>query len=138
MVRTTAVITSTGWNNFFKLRCHKDAQPEMRIIADMIRNAYIDSIPVEKKIGEWHLPYVVEEVNDPELVSIGRCARVSYLKHGTDNDPIKDKELALKLIANNHLSPTEHVATPDNYATKSGNFVGWIQYRKSIRGEDGN
>jgi len=137
---TTAVITATEWNNFFTLRCDPAAQPEIQKIAYMIRDAYNASTPTPKKVGEWHLPYITDEDLSPKekaLASIGRCARVSYLTHGADNDAKKDIELALRLIQNRHLSPTEHVATPDYHPVNIGNFVGWIQYRKSIKAESG-
>jgi hypothetical protein len=37
-----------------------------------------------------------------------------------------------------HASPAEHQATPDptgNYSADHGNFVGWVQYRKTLPGE---
>src|SRR5262245_7021748 len=33
------VITATHWNNFFALRCHPAAQPEIRTIAEMMRES---------------------------------------------------------------------------------------------------
>jgi thymidylate synthase ThyX len=36
----TTIISATDWANFFALRCHRDAQPEIREIADRIRYAY--------------------------------------------------------------------------------------------------
>src|SRR5690606_5541952 len=35
----TAIISATEWENFFNLRCHPDAQPEIQTIARMIRDA---------------------------------------------------------------------------------------------------
>jgi thymidylate synthase ThyX len=52
------VVTATDWDNFFALRCHKDAQPEMRLLAETIRNVMEESKPIELKLGQWHLPYV--------------------------------------------------------------------------------
>lgn len=58
---TTAVITATDWNNFFSLRCHPMAQPEIQRIAYMMRDAFEKSTPSPKTEGEWHLPYVTDE-----------------------------------------------------------------------------
>jgi len=78
----TVIVTATEWANFFKLRCHPDAQEQIKIIADVMYQAYhwnfdcysnkvgttkfeydnshigtISSIQ-ELKAGEWHCPYV--------------------------------------------------------------------------------
>lgn len=52
------VITGTDWDNFFNLRIHKDAQPEICMLAYKIYKAMEVSKPCELKVGEWHLPYV--------------------------------------------------------------------------------
>jgi thymidylate synthase ThyX len=158
---TTAVITATDWNNFFGLRCHPAAQPEIQKIAYMMKEAYEQSLITNVREGEWHLPYISEETREQVIdrfatgtctgdldkfilpflqqVSIGRCARVSYLNHGENNTPEKDIELCQRLIESRHMSPTEHIATPmSKYDTLYlGNFRGWLQYRKSLKGESG-
>lgn len=170
---TTAVITATEWNNFFSLRCHPMAQPEIQKIAYMMRDAYQNSKPKFIPSGSWHLPYIteadyiwakenaVDKFKDPMIlllyISMGRCARVSYLRQGTDTEQQKDVELCESLIKNRHMSPTEHAATPETvldwYGVDSpdhiptlaidyepkfyGNFRGWKQYRKFIDGESG-
>ena len=67
-------------------------------------------------------------------ISVARCARVSYLTHDGKRDYAKDLELYDRLLdggANGHWSPFEHVATPAaDAAERSGNFVGWEQFRK--------
>ena len=91
----TAVITATDWRNFFALRCHPDAQPEFRRIAEMMRDAMTVSDPVRIERGTpfpWHVPFIRPEdwtawgdgflsSDDMLMVSVGRCARVSYLTH---------------------------------------------------------
>lgn len=160
---TTAVITSTDWDNFWSLRCHEMAQPEIQKIAYAMRDQYKSNQPKVLKFGEWHLPYVTDEtvqqlrtayikdgktdwhnVPDPiefldwkKKVSIGRCARVSYLNHGDNNKPFEDIKLCERLISNRHMSPTEHVATPLKTEGYIGNFRGWKQYRKFLAGESG-
>ena len=146
------VVTATEWKNFFDLRCHPDAQPEIRELATQMLGVINASSPNFAFIDEWHLPYVTQEEHEkfkPEAllkISVARCARVSYLKHdGTDSDPQEDIALHDKLVVAKpiHASPAEHQATPDfmeehEYGKRwacsnlHGNFRGWIQYRKKI------
>jgi hypothetical protein len=154
----TAIISSTEWNNFFGQRCAINpetnkpfAQPEMHAIAMAMQKAYYESTPKFVVQGEWHLPYITEEdkvwskeysdipaqiMEKQKLISVGRCARVSYLTHDGVRDPIEDVKLALKLADAKpmHPSPFEHVATP--YYTRLGNFVGWKQWRHFFRQEN--
>lgn len=162
---TTSVTSATDWKNFFSLRCSPMAQPEIQKIAYMMRDLYEESVPRDftnlNGDWNWHLPYVSSETQEQVLeqmsdigfestsalnaellqrlikVSIGRCARVSYLNHGENNTPEKDIEICERLIASRHMSPTEHVATPTSLANYSGNFKGWQQFRKHIDGESG-
>lgn len=52
------VVTATEFDNFFWLRCHADAQPEIHVLADLMYEAYQNSTPQVLEPGEWHLPYV--------------------------------------------------------------------------------
>jgi hypothetical protein len=53
----TQVTTGTHWANFLALRCHKDAQPEFREIANMMWEAYNLSEPRKLGFGELHAPF---------------------------------------------------------------------------------
>lgn len=93
----TVIISATEWENFFGLRLHKDAEPHFQHLARMMKDAMIESYPVELDAGSWHLPLIksaeITEVslrypNDEQAawlelikISVGRCARVSYLTH---------------------------------------------------------
>lgn len=139
----TVIVTATEWQNFFSLRCHDDAQPEIRRIALMMRELYNDMIPDMVQPGDWHLPLVDwDDIVNPALapylkeISAGRCARVSYLTHEGRRDPTADIDLCQRLIASGHMSPLEHPAECLPSALREGNFVGWRQYRKLIPGED--
>jgi hypothetical protein len=124
------VVTATDWGNFFELRAHPDAQPEIHALALEMLNAMAGSQPHQLKPGQWHLPYVTKEdwrdayhgpSQTPEWeklkkVSTARCARVSYLTH--DGRPTTvEEDLALfdRLVGSKplHASPAEHQATPD-------------------------
>ncbi len=72
--------------------------------------------------------------------SVARCARVSYLNHdGTESTPEQDYQLYDRLLGSSpiHASPAEHQAkaVSDPFA-RSGNFRGWIQYRKTLENEN--
>ena len=135
----TVIITATEWTNFFTQRCHPDAQPEIKHIAEMMLSAYRASAPAPVAAGSWHLPLIQDDERDlPDdllcKLSVARCARVSYLTHDGTRDHDRDLELYERLLgggANGHWSPFEHVATPAPSADQwSANFAGWEQYRK--------
>lgn len=139
------VVTATEWDNFFALRCHPDAQPEMRILAETIRNEIDSCEPKQISYGQnhpfnWHLPYVGEDEwkNWPQdlrdggdgysaedcrdnliKLSVARCARVSYFTHeGKPPNITDDLRLYDRLVGSSplHASPAEHQATPDERA----------------------
>ncbi len=119
----TAVITATAYDNFFMLRCDPLAQPEIRLVAEMMKAAYDESVPVELEMGQWHLPYLREgeeqeiltEGFDPRHISSARCARTSYETQAGVRDLNEDVRLYGNLTINGHASPLEHVATPSPY-----------------------
>jgi thymidylate synthase ThyX len=43
----TVIVTATEWDNFWNLRCHADAQPEIRLVAETMRDARAASEPAE-------------------------------------------------------------------------------------------
>jgi thymidylate synthase ThyX len=142
----TVIISATDFDNFFALRCHPDAQPEIQKIAKMMRESYERSVPhlvTEEGANGWHLPFLKIEdyknnplhtFNDLRKLSVARCARVSYLTHDGQHDPEVDLMLHDRLAASGHWSPFEHVAEAAP-GKGSGNFQGWEQYRKMFRNE---
>jgi thymidylate synthase ThyX len=143
----TVIVTASEWDNFWNLRCHPDAQPEIRRVATMMREAIETSSPRDLGWGEWHLPLVAdsdrEEIHSEEdliKISAGRCARVSYLTHSGRRDYEADIALHDRLLESGHMSPMEHPARPltaDELEKSewSGNFRGWLAYRKLIPNE---
>lgn len=140
----TVIVSATQLSNFFALRCHPDAQPEIARAAYLMRDAHEASRPREVPLYGWHLPLV----HDPEelrgegfngeeiaMISCGRCARVSYLTHDGKRDPHADLALATRLIDSGHMSPFEHAARALGVDERVGNFRGWMQLRKTIPGE---
>lgn len=137
------VVTATEWENFFNLRIHPDAQPEIKRLAETMKLALDESRPNLVNYDEWHLPYVLTEERSLEThnqlkISTARCARVSYKTHDGFT-PRLEEDILLHddLLGNGHMSPLEHAATPiESSAQFVGNFRGWSQYRKGIPGED--
>lgn len=70
-------------------------------------------------------------------VSVGRVARVSYLTHDGRRDLSEDIGLHDRLVAGSplHASPAEHIAMALPEAKRIGNFIGWLQLRKSLPNE---
>ena len=147
----TVIVTATEWDNFWHLRAHPDAQPEIQRIATLMKEAFDASTPAEVGQGEWHLP-LIDEVDmealrdeqdgDRDLIKIsaGRCARVSYLTHAGKRDHSADIGLHDSLVESGHMSPLEHPARPMDAAELeesefSGNFRGWRPYRKDFSHE---
>lgn len=131
----TSIITATEWDGFFAQRCHEDAQPEIRVAAEAMRNAMEQSVPKIVASFEWHTPYIQPDEwhlswDEKQMLSVARCARVSYLTHDGRRDHNKDYELYNRLAthAPAHASPFEHVATPVGWKPQ-GNFRGWAQLR---------
>ncbi len=148
----TVIVTGNegAWNNFFALRCHHEAEPHIQKIAGMAREVRSQSIPQKLSAGQWHLPLigfidddgVDERLTWPDViqvkVSVGRCARVSYLTHDGIRDVQADIDLHDRLLVSKHFSPFEHVAQSVHYSGPEfeGNFgEGWVQYRKTLKGE---
>lgn len=140
----TVICTGTEYQNFFNQRCHPNAQPEIRALADAMKEAYDASEPEQLKEGEWHLPFIAGEdwveatdrgyvEADLIKVAIGRCARVSYLNHDGIRSLSDDTKLYWKLLESKpaHLSPFEHIAIamPNG---KYANFTGWQSYRNQL------
>jgi len=130
------IVTSTEWSNFFKLRTSifggNTAQPEFAVAADAAYHAMNDSIPTLLTPGQFHLPYVDDDVYSVENIisSVARCARVSFLNHENKLDYAKDVSLFCMLFENEHMSPFEHVAFPSNgYAAPSNFDDSWAQLR---------
>lgn len=138
----TVIISATEWKNFFKLRCHKDAQPEFKKIAEMMKQLYDASVPQRMEYGQWHIPMIYPEEEDMSTeiklkMATARCARISYETHDGKKELEEDIKRHDSLRDSGHWSPFEHCAQACNENSGS-NFRGWKQYRKLFPGEDGN
>ncbi|NQZ53290.1 MAG: FAD-dependent thymidylate synthase [Piscirickettsiaceae bacterium] len=126
------VVTATEWENFFNLRIHKDAQPEIQELASCMYEAMEKSRPVHMSDQCWHLPYVdifsefgsmkdeqlfisQEDFDNAIKCSAARCARVSYLNHDNSKPSIeKDLELYNMLATRPYDSGNGHVLGDDD------------------------
>ena len=152
----TVLVSATEYSNWFHLRCHPAAQPQIRDLAEKMWQVYKTSQPKKLAMGSWHTPLIAEDEEwiiidelierhngdreaadlDYLKVSVGRCARVSYLTHNGVRDISEDIRLCNDLIADGHWSPFEHVAMSLPGAYRSGNFTGFEQFRKKFAGEN--
>jgi hypothetical protein len=174
-IRGIITTTMPQLENFFGLRLAKNehgdplARLEVYKIANMMYDAFTASTPQVVGSGAWHLPLVTDDEISQSYdnldywepwqsvwdywrkVSVGRCARVSYLTHDGVRDPEKDIALHDRLLRDGHMSPFEHQGTPivplpnaylpdteDRMMRENtGCFgYGWVQYRKIIPGEN--
>ncbi|WP_102323903.1 FAD-dependent thymidylate synthase [Komagataeibacter saccharivorans] len=141
------VVTATEWDNFFALRDHEDAQPEIRALAKAMKIAMLAAPVQPLDLGHWHLPFVsIDEIHEHQglmdptgnlrVVSSARCARTSYLTHdGRKSSLVEDVALGERLTRSRpfHASPFENQATPYvpgfHDETDQRNFRGWVQNR---------
>lgn len=132
------VCTATEFDNFFYLRKHPDAQPEIKELATVMWSALEQSSPLIIGPGAWHVPYVDREIVEEDCVmynvwessdigtatkvvvdqntaikiSASCCAQVSYRVLNTDI--LKAEDIYDRLVNSKpvHASPFEHQATP--------------------------
>lgn len=133
------VATATEWDNFFHLRKHPDAQPEIAELARCMWEALQQSNPEALHPGEWHTPYVEHHrlpsgrliyvqsrenvgggfvtpvpysLEEALKVSASCSAQASYRKQ--DESLEKALNIYNRLVESKpaHASPFEHQATP--------------------------
>lgn len=126
------VCTATEYDNFFWLRNHKDAQPEIKELARCMWEALSVSKPNNLRNDEWHIPYVESkrsfttseqlfyiqsensmiwlDLENALKVSASCCAQVSYRL--MDNSFEKAIKIYDMLVNSKpvHASPFEHQA----------------------------
>lgn len=149
-MKTKGVVTATreAFEAMFLLRCHKDAQPEFKLLAERMRASIEASTPQELQYGEYHLPYVDKNhcySKEAAIQVSASCnAQVSYRVLDDSLEKALKVYNMLNLPENGvykedppHFSPTEHIAKvvdrTDNYYS-SGNFHchNFWQYRKAL------
>jgi len=151
----TTLITATEWDNWYALRAHADAQPEIQDVAYTMQSLLPDLEYRSVHKGSfrdprtWHLPYVSQAERlqrDTTMfnmlaMSAARCARVSYLTHDREDPTLaKDMDTYIKLVGAEplHASPLEHQAHNAGVDERSRNFQGgWVQHRAMLEGAGG-
>lgn len=157
----TVIITGTEWENYFALRAHEAAEIHIQKLAHIMLDEMNQASPKELQAGEWHIPFGESMPKDEDIweqdenrpsnkeeisefkikVATARCARVSYTIVGEEGKPdnyANDIKLHDRLLDMGHLSPFEHCAQATDEDGWSGNFKGWIQYRKILPNENRN
>lgn len=122
------VVTATSYDNFFWLRNHADAQPEIKAVAEAMLAAIDRNTPYDLEPGQWHVPYyfdgvwVAEKDSDKDhygktleqalKISSSCCAQVSFRL--CDESLEKAERVYERLVSSEpvHASPFEHQATP--------------------------
>lgn len=146
------ILSGTAFENWFALRAHPDAHPDIKKLAEIMLQLYNSSDPRRLQEGDWHIPFgdQIDEVRvwtitgshgleeAKRKIAIARCARISYFNYEGKDDYSADIKLCERLFGNipKHLSPTEHVAQAMNNSQWIGNFQGWKQFRKTFADEN--
>lgn len=131
---TKMVITATEFENFFQLRTHKAAQPEIKELADLMKAEYEKSVPKILVEGEYHAPYVGHitremlketDMTKDELLKISASCIAQVSFRNLDTSIEKAIRLTNILLASRppHASPFESIAmvvkVPTNYPVPS-------------------
>lgn len=128
------IVTATEFNNWFWLRAHPDAQPEIKELAEKMLEIYEIYAPDELFEDEWHVPYVntqrsiytgelfyIDEndkyitAQEARMISASCCAQVSYRKN---DGSLEKAHVVFDRLINSvpvHASPVEHIATPVSF-----------------------
>lgn len=156
------IVTATDYANFFALRNHVAAQPEIQVLAKKMQEAMFRSKPTLLLHDMWHIPYIKSKeyyqfkstsksqlffdvddneisLNDALIISASACAQVSYRKNDLDLE--KAKRIYSSLIESKpvHASPVEHQARCIYYGYSEDspfydrNFRNWKQHRSFIK-----
>ena len=118
------LVTSSYWENFFRLRMDEAAQPEIQAIATLMFEAMAASVP---ELFPEHIPFVkraqhtsLRALLHDLKTSAAECARISYVDRSTAANKDGAEALAERLLMKGHMSPFEHQAIdPDIYRTLS-------------------
>lgn len=165
-ITTVVTADQYSFANMWHQRDHSDAQPEFRCLARKMWVEYNMATPKALKLNEWHLPFIddedrraartlilgqnahkgppsnkdvtEEEVNEVlKQVSVGRCARVSYLNHNGVRNIREDVALHNKMKNSKpgHWSPFEHIASALAIPATQAKLRGWRPYRMDFQNE---
>lgn len=63
------ILSGTEFENFFALRAHPDAQPEIQALAYKMLEEYNKSEPKKLRRGDWHIPFG-DKIDDDRLYDV--------------------------------------------------------------------
>lgn len=118
------ILTGTDFDNWFALRAHPDAQPEIRVLAEQMLELYNNSEPKSLNEGEWHIPFG-DQIDDNRV-------RETVEYNNEYKRVIKEKYAPERLI--NHLIEQTKlkIATARCARVSYFNFEGKDDYEKDI------
>lgn len=94
------IASGTEFENFFALRAHPDAQPEIQALAYKMLEVYNNSEPKRLKAGEWHIPFG-DKIDKERLKNLASYKKEKALfdEKGVPMPPATNEALALSNIA---------------------------------------
>lgn len=112
------------------------AEIHMMALAEAMWVAMNESTPVKLNPGEWHMPFIRDEIGRPPLtdkeylkLAVAYAARTSYTVVGEEGKPRdykKDIELHDRLLESGHMSPFEHCAQAMTEEEFTRNIKGYV------------
>lgn len=137
------VVTATEFDNWYWLRKHEDAQPEIRILAEKMYEESLKSEPVELGARDWHVPYYRDgqwfcnheephSLEEALMISSSCCAQVSY--RVLDESIDKARKIYHQLVTSKptHASPFEHQARPMQYDYGANRFTKTTTWQEGV------
>lgn len=133
------VLTATEFDNWYELRAHEEAQPEIQELANLMAKASFEADVDVLNADQWHLPYVDTRIGNngvqryfidgeevslktAQRISASCCAQVSY--RSTDMSIEKAERIYSRLVGGvpRHSSPFEHQGTPMDYNSRRDSY----------------
>lgn len=146
-ITTVFTANEQHWQHFFDERAHKDADPLLQPVAYLAKEAHEYSTPQILGYGDWHLPYInqnlmlsgEESLENLIKISVAKCARTSWGRQNDQKDIRDDIKLYYDLVYREeddtnpaHMSPAEHQLECTTADVHSGNIYGYNQLRKML------
>ena len=128
----TVLMTATEWKNFFALRAHPAAMPDLQVLAYRMLSKYLEHEPQVVGWGDWHMPFgdkMEAGWTDAEKLAVAtaRCARLSYMTFDGEYSYEEDRRLHDQLWDSKHWACFEHCAQAIRDRTKVINEGGHLR-----------
>ena len=75
------ILSGTEFENWFALRVHKDAQPEIRELARQMLELYNASEPKYLNEGEWHIPFG-DKFDEAKIIKVAQESNPDFMTQG--------------------------------------------------------